>query len=243
MNAILLSENKNAITEAVSTVIKSTRASKAKKNAISTVKSSVNSNDKSNVISNIEIEDSATIRYTEPTFGELEAIYRNAKIQATYKATEVWVKALEKFHSNMSYEGKIEEIDTKEILKDQLSKFVYAMKKKDDSKYYSSSIYNCMAAIWQHLNQHSVMLKPVEILNPKIYFDLNIIVNDKLKNLSVKGLGKHARSDGLTLQEVKQILSHYTMQYDNPEELLQCSFVKWLNEGIDMKLYRSKTNQ
>ncbi|CAG8719519.1 18131_t:CDS:2 [Racocetra persica] len=57
MNAISSSGNKNAMTEAVSTVIKSTRASKAKRNAIPTVESSVNSNDKSNVNGNVEIED------------------------------------------------------------------------------------------------------------------------------------------------------------------------------------------
>ena len=68
------------------------------------------------------------------------------------------------------------------------------------------------------------MPKPVEILNPKVYFDLNATVNGKLKNLTAKGLGERAGSDGLTLQEVEQILSHHTMQCNNPEGLLRRIF-------------------
>lgn len=64
------------------------------------------------------------------------------------------------------------------------------------------------------------MIKPVEILNPKMYFGLNTIVNGKLKILLAKGLDKHDRSDGLTLQKVEQILCHHTMQLDNLEGLL-----------------------
>ncbi|CAG8555105.1 3680_t:CDS:2 [Cetraspora pellucida] len=197
MNAISSSGNKNAITKAVSTMIKSTRASKVKRNAIPTIKNSVNNNDKSNMISNIEIEDSVP----KPIFGKLEAIHKNARVQAIHKATEVWVKVLKEFHFDMSYEGKIKKIDTKKVLKDQLSKFVYSIEKKN-----------------------SVMSKPVEILNPKVYFDLNTIINDELKNLLVKGLGKCVRLDRLTLQEVKQILSYHTIQCNNPEGLLQCIF-------------------
>ncbi|CAG8702497.1 5087_t:CDS:2, partial [Cetraspora pellucida] len=49
--------------------------------------------------------------------------------------------------------------------------------------------------------KHSVMEKPVDILNPKVYFDLNQVVNGKLKNLSAKGFGEKTRANGLTMNE------------------------------------------
>ncbi|CAG8664263.1 18038_t:CDS:2, partial [Cetraspora pellucida] len=86
------------------------------------------------------------------------------------------------------------------------------------------SIRSCLAAIWWHLNTCSVMKKPVDILNSKVYFDLNQVINKKLKTLSVIRLGKKNRADGLMLNEVDQILEHSIMQRNTPEGLLQQVF-------------------
>ncbi|RIB15501.1 hypothetical protein C2G38_2192216 [Gigaspora rosea] len=109
------------------------------------------------------------------------------------------------------------------------------MRKWYGGDYYASSVRSCMAAIWRHLNMNSVMEKPVDILNPKVYFELNEVINRKLKNLTAKGLGEHVGADGLMLKEVKQILDYPTMQHDIPEGLF--------DSGLDVKLFRSKTNQ
>ncbi|CAG8681223.1 18212_t:CDS:2 [Cetraspora pellucida] len=213
MNTISSSEAKNATNKTAPTVIRETRSGKAKRKAILTVvrnkELKLDRNVGSNVISNVKIEAGSSNETTSARNNkELETIRGNSRVQSTHKATEVWVKALEEFRSNVGYLGKIEEIDSK----------------KDGDEYHASSIWNCMAAIWRHLNQHSVMPKPVEILNPKVYFDLNTIINGKLKNLSAKGLGEPLRGG-----------EHLDLRIDN--------FVKRFDGEIDIKLYRLKMNQ
>ncbi|CAG8843011.1 10255_t:CDS:2, partial [Racocetra persica] len=198
MNANSSSGAKKATNRTVSSVITRSRTSNMKKKTVTAINSNegsyANCNAEPNMISNVEIEGNATsnveiessakkpflrsnkwLRYTKPTLEEIETVRGNSRVISTHKATEVWVKALEEFHSDIGYKGKIEEIDSKEVLENQLSRFVVAMKRKDGGEYHFSSIRNCMAAIWWHLNQHSVMPKPVEILNSKVYFDLNVI--------------------------------------------------------------------
>ncbi|CAG8834680.1 5781_t:CDS:2, partial [Cetraspora pellucida] len=65
------------------------------------------------------------------------------------------------------YEGKIEDVSSKAVLEDQLCKFICAIKRRNGKDYHASSIRNCMAAIWRHLNEHSALEKPVDILNLK----------------------------------------------------------------------------
>ncbi|CAG8731018.1 9254_t:CDS:2, partial [Cetraspora pellucida] len=96
------------------------------------------------------------------------------------------IKALEEFRSDIGYEGKIEEVNSKK----------------------------------QNLTTCSVMKKPVDILNPKVYFDLNQVVNRKLKTFSAIGLGEKNRADELTLNEVNQNFEHPIMQKNTSEGLL-----------------------
>ncbi|CAG8542992.1 22748_t:CDS:2 [Cetraspora pellucida] len=103
------------------------------------------------------------VKYTEPSVHELKEIQENAKVQATHK----------KFHSNVGYKEKIEEVNSKTVLEDQLSKFVCVMTRQDGGEYYTTSV----------------------------YFDLNQVINRKLKTLFMKGLGEHVKADGLTLIE------------------------------------------
>ncbi|CAG8780082.1 2085_t:CDS:1, partial [Cetraspora pellucida] len=107
--------------------------------------------------------------------------------------------------------------------------------------------------------------KPVNILNSKVFYELNTVINRKIKTLSYAGLGECNGADDLTINEVEQILEHPTMQCTSSEGLLHCisfynsillalyngehqdllisNFVKRFNGGINVKLYRSKTNQ
>ncbi|CAG8707891.1 13643_t:CDS:2, partial [Cetraspora pellucida] len=162
-----------------------------------------------------------TFKYVEPSVEELKAIRESSKVQATHKATQVWVKILEEFRADVGYEGKIEDVSSKAVLEDQLCKFICAIKRRDGKDYHASSIRNCMAAIWRHLNEHSALEKPVDILNPKVFYDLNTIMNGKLKMLSLAGLGERNGADGLLITEVEQILAHPTMQRNYSEGLLR----------------------
>ncbi|CAG8616263.1 13962_t:CDS:2, partial [Cetraspora pellucida] len=177
------------------------------------------------------------VKYTEPFITNLKELRENAKVKTTHKVMQMWIRALEEFRSEVGYEGKIEEVSSKAVLEDQLSKFVYAMKRKDSGEYHASSV----------------------------YFDLNQVINEKVKDLSAQGLGKRVGADGLTLSEVEQILDHPMMQRNMPEGLLRriffynatllalCggehytlqinSFIKRFDDDIDVKLFKSKTNQ
>ncbi|CAJ0647789.1 9135_t:CDS:2 [Entrophospora sp. SA101] len=64
------------------------------------------------------------------------------KKKATHNSTKSWNKVLELFRADVGYSRKIEEIDDKNILEDQLSKFILAMKKIDRTPYHASSIQN-----------------------------------------------------------------------------------------------------
>ncbi|CAG8624522.1 15120_t:CDS:2 [Cetraspora pellucida] len=151
----------------------------------------------------------------EPSVHKLKEIQENAKVQVTHKVTQMWIQALEKFCSDVGYKRKIEEVNSKTVLEDQLSKFVYVMTRQNSKEYHTMSVRSCMVAIWRYLNEYSVMEKPVDILNPKVYFDLNQVINEKLKTLTAKGLGEHVRADGLTLNEVEQILDYSTINNRN----------------------------
>ena len=52
----------------------------------------------------------------------------------------MWVKVLENFCSNVGYKGKIEDIADKDLMEEQLLKFVYTMKKQNGDEYHVSSI-------------------------------------------------------------------------------------------------------
>ncbi|CAG8504121.1 3245_t:CDS:1, partial [Cetraspora pellucida] len=115
---------------------------------------------------------------------------------------------LEKFCTDISYEKRIENIDSKSVFEDQLSKFMCAIKCRDGKEYHASLIKNCMAAIWCHLNKKLGLVKSVNILNPKIFYKFNTVINGKIKTLSYAGLGKCNSADSLIINEVEQILEH-----------------------------------
>ncbi|RIB21855.1 hypothetical protein C2G38_2175501 [Gigaspora rosea] len=203
--------------------------------------------------------------YTEATIQDLKQLRNSERVKATYNATKTWVKALETFRTNVGYSRKIEDIDNKDILKHQLSKFIVAMKKTDGTSYHTLSFRNCAAALWRHLNEKPMLPKQIDLLNPKAFYLFNETLNGKLKTLALKELGEHNGADSLTLQKVKAILSHPSLQKSTPEGLLKRiffynsiflalrggehqtlqinNFIKRHDGGIDAQLFNSKTNQ
>ncbi|CAG8642664.1 34833_t:CDS:2 [Gigaspora margarita] len=45
------------------------------------------------------------VKYTELSVSELKEICKNAKVQAIHKAMQIWVQALEEFHSDVGFEA------------------------------------------------------------------------------------------------------------------------------------------
>ena len=69
------------------------------------------------------------------------------------------------FRADIGYQDKIDTIINNDVFEEQLSKFIYAMKKQDGTDYHTSSVKNCAAALWRHLNENFTFLKPVDLLN------------------------------------------------------------------------------
>jgi hypothetical protein len=110
--------------------------------------------------------------YEKPTDEDLYSLIDSSRCKNTDYTTSTWVRALEKFRSDVKYQGLIENVDTKEELEDQLCRFIHAMKKQDGSDYHVSSVNSCLFAINRHLNIKSILPKPINIMD----FDLIKIV-------------------------------------------------------------------
>ncbi|GES85691.1 zinc finger MYM-type protein 2-like [Rhizophagus clarus] len=161
----------------------------------------------------------------------------------------------------------IEEVDTKEELEDQLCRFVHAMRKKDGSEYHVSSVNSCMFAINRHLNNKSVLSKPINIMDKDQYYKLWQILNGKVKSLVSQGRGERNGADGFTEDDLLQIFDHPAMSGNDPASLLYRifffnaiflglrggehfnlqlqNFIRRKDKygGFDVIIYKSKTNQ
>ncbi|GES88635.1 zinc finger MYM-type protein 2-like [Rhizophagus clarus] len=161
----------------------------------------------------------------------------------------------------------IEEVDTKEELEDQLCRFVHAMRKKDGSEYHVSSVNSCMFAINRHLNNKSVLSKPINIMDKDQHYKLWQILNGKVKSLVSQGREKRNGADGFTEDDLLQILDHPAMSGNDPASLLYRifffnaiflglrggehfnlqlqNFIRRKDKygGFDVIIYKSKTNQ
>jgi len=177
------------------------------------------------------------------------------------------LRALEKFRADVNYQGLIEEVNTKKELEDQLCRFIHAMKKQDGSQYHVSSVNNCLFAINRHLNNKSILPKPINIMDKDQFYKLWQVFNGKVKNLANQGLGERNGCDGLTEEELLKIIDHPTMSGKDPTSLLYRvfffnaillglrggehfnlqfrSFIRRKDKykGFDVILYKSKTNQ
>jgi hypothetical protein len=179
-------------------------------------------------------------------------------------ATNNWVKALERFRETKGYSGKIENVDNVDELDKQLSEYIAAMKQQNGNDYSVSSIRAAVAALYRHLNKTSI-IKHINLYDSNIFTGFSETVNGKIKYLSDLGHGEVNGSDGLTAEEIKQILSHKLMDGSTPERLLYRvffhnaiilglrggehsyvmadDFKKRKDGGFDVYIYRSKTNQ
>ncbi|CAB4467974.1 unnamed protein product [Rhizophagus irregularis] len=186
-----------------------------------------------------------------------------SRCKNTDYSTSNWIRALEKFRTDINYQGLIEEVDTKEELEDQLCRFVHAMRKKDGSEYHVSSVNSCMFAINRHLNNKSVLSKPINIMDKDQYYKLWQILNGKVKSLVSQGRGERNGADGFTEDDLLQILDYPAMSGNNPASLLYRifffnaiflglrggehfqNFIRRKDKygGFDVIIYKSKTNQ
>ncbi|PKB94213.1 hypothetical protein RhiirA5_480069 [Rhizophagus irregularis] len=201
--------------------------------------------------------------YKKPTDDELRNLIDSSRCKNTDYSTSNWIRALEKFRTDVNYQGLIEEVDTKEELEDQLCRFVHAMRKKDGSEYHVSSVNSCMFAINRHLNNKSVLSKPINIMDKDQYYKLWQILNGKVKSLVSQGRGERNGADGFTEDDLLQILDHPAMSGNDPASLLYRifffnaiflglrggehfqNFIRRKDKygGFDVIIYKSKTNQ
>nr|CAG8479634.1 10354_t:CDS:2 [Entrophospora candida] len=153
-----------------------------------------------------------TFTYTEPSTEDLRQLRNSGRVQATHNSTKSWIniKVLELFRADVGYSKKIEEIGDKNILEDQLSKFILAMKKIDRTPYHASSIQNSDGLTLQEVRMILSQKTTPEGFSRHIFFYNSIL-------LALRG-GEHR-----------------TLKINN--------FLKRCDGGIDIQLFKSKTNQ
>ncbi|RIA94140.1 hypothetical protein C1645_818525 [Glomus cerebriforme] len=93
------------------------------------------------------------------------------------------------------------------------------MKKQDGFQYHVSSVNNCLFAINCHLNNKSILPKPINIMDKDQFYKLWQVFNGKVKNLANQGLGECNGSDDFTKEELLKIINHPAMSDENPTTL------------------------
>ncbi|CAJ0758231.1 4385_t:CDS:2, partial [Entrophospora sp. SA101] len=136
------------------------------------------------------------------------------KKKATHNSTKSWNKVLELFRADVGYSRKIEEIDDKNILEDQLSKFILAMKKIDRTPYHASSIQN----------SDGIALQEVRM----------ILSHPSFQKTTPEGFLRHIFFYNSILLALRGG-EHQTLKINN--------FLKRCDGRIDIQLFKSKTNR
>ncbi|CAJ0899140.1 5014_t:CDS:2 [Entrophospora sp. SA101] len=149
-------------------------------------------------------------RYTE----DLRQLRNSGRVQATHNSTKSWNKVLELFRADVGYSRKIEEIDDKNILEDQLSKFILAMKKIDRTPYHASSIQN----------SDGIALQEVRM----------ILSHPSFQKTTPEGFLRHIFFYNSILLALRGG-EHQTLKINN--------FLKRCDGRIDIQLFKSKTNR
>ena len=97
------------------------------------------------------------------------------------------------------------------------------MKQKNGEEYLTRSIKAAIAAFYRHLNKNST-IKHVNIYDSNIFTTLSETASEKIKYLTDFGYGETKGSDGLSFEEIKQVLSHKFIDGLTPERLLRRVF-------------------
>ncbi|CAJ0860501.1 901_t:CDS:2 [Entrophospora sp. SA101] len=152
--------------------------------------------------------------YTESSTEDLRQLRNSGRVQATHNSTKSWNKVLELFRADVGYSRKIEEIDDKNILEDQLSKFILAMKKIDRTPYHASSIQN----------SDGIALQEVRM----------ILSHPSFQKTTPEGFLRHIFFYNSILLALRGG-EHQTLKINN--------FLKRCDGRIDIQLFKSKTNR
>jgi len=108
-------------------------------------------------------------------------------------------------------------------LDQQLAKYIASIKQKNGEEYLTRSIKAAIAAFYRHLNKNST-IKHVNIYDSNIFTTLSETANGKIKYLTDLGYGETKGFDGLSFEEIKQVLSHKFMDGSTSERLLRRVF-------------------
>ncbi|CAB4395835.1 unnamed protein product [Rhizophagus irregularis] len=131
--------------------------------------------------------------YKKPTDYELRNLIDSSRCKNTDYSTSNWIRALEKFRTDVNYQGLIEEVDTKEELEDQLCRFVHAMRKKDGSEYHVSSVNSCIEVEFNGQCNHSGRKTLVQILKRRGFSNSECMASTRHK--SEQGLARYERPE------------------------------------------------
>jgi hypothetical protein len=190
---------------------------------------------------------------------------QNAYVQNTHKSTKNWISHFEEFRSQVEYNDKLETISNLKQIENEVSNFIITMKTTTGKEYSQSSITSCINSLNRWFNEFSVA-KGLNLLNREQFPDLYLIIDGKLKSLQDAGKGEIKKSDGLEYEEIQAMFASPVLSRETPQGLLKRIFLynsillglrvgehyklkfhdflpRHNNNGFDVLIYRSKTNQ
>lgn len=161
-----------------------------------------------------------------PSQEEINKLQHASLVSNTEINTSKWLRVVDRFNKSCGITKSIEKIDSINELEDYLCKFITWLKKNDGTDYKVESVHNCYSAINRYLKEHSV-LQPIKIWDRYKFPRALRTLDGKMRILQDKGLGDPKKSDGLSVEEIKQILDHSYMGISNNESLTRRVFF-WL---------------
>ncbi|CAG8708706.1 6420_t:CDS:2, partial [Cetraspora pellucida] len=151
-------------------------------------------------------------------------------VKNTKCSTTNWLKKFNDHCKEYVLDSNINVISDQKQLESNLVHFFFYAKCADKEEYSVNSVLSAIAAFQRYITEKSP-LKGINLCDKQQFSTLNTLLNGKIKWLSTKGKGETKGSESLTLDECE----HYFLKKDH--------FQKRQDEGYDIVIYKSKTNQ
>ena len=157
-----------------------------------------------------------------PSLDQLTALAKGRVPRNTTANTEKWVKIMNKWRNDVHYDYALESQD-KDVIELQVTQFLCGVTPKKGGYYSCTSLKNALSAISRHLQD----IKPGwrYNLHNKIDFpDLYARFDGLLKDMKKKGIGETKSTDGLSTDEIRNIINHEALNPNTPLGLLKRVF-------------------
>ncbi|EXX67846.1 hypothetical protein RirG_110650 [Rhizophagus irregularis DAOM 197198w] len=166
--------------------------------------------------------------YFKPTAKELLKVQESHVPQNTVKCTKKWINILNSWrnHEDVGYKYTLESLSSNQQIEKEMCEFIYGIRTKSGERYSRASLKNAVASISRHLKD-TIPQWNYNLLDKNHFPKLHATLDGTLKEMKKLGIGAAKPHEGLTNDELKIILDHDAVSFNNPEGLLRRVFL-WI---------------